>query len=128
MFSWSSRGRVVCAIFDANSKGDLSVKDQKVTNVDGVEPFGGKSGSVSFVGLTHQMVEEGKLVSAPFQESRSLLWVVAPIALISSVLIPQFFGILSTDLIQDVVLTGMGHAFLVLLVFASRLAVLQRTD
>ncbi|KAJ0680835.1 hypothetical protein HanPI659440_Chr16g0628821 [Helianthus annuus] len=105
MFSWSSRGRVVCAIFDANSKGDLSVKDQKVTNVDGVEPFGGKSGSVSFVGLTHQMVEEGKLVSAPFQESRSLLWVVAPIALISSVLIPQFFGILSTDLIQDVVLT-----------------------
>ncbi|KAM0060737.1 hypothetical protein Hdeb2414_s0004g00127591 [Helianthus debilis subsp. tardiflorus] len=105
MFSWSSRGRVMCAIFNANSKGDLSVKDQKVTNVDGVEPFGGKSGSVSFVGLTHQMVEEGKLVSAPFQESRSLLWVVAPIALISSVLIPQFFGILSTDLIQDVVLT-----------------------
>ncbi|MFS7999044.1 hypothetical protein Hanom_Chr12g01161361 [Helianthus anomalus] len=74
------------------------------------------------------MVEEGKLVSAPFQESRSLLWVVAPIALISSVLIPQFFGILSTDLIQDVVLTGMDHAFLVLLIFASRLAVLQRTD
>ncbi|KAI3761180.1 hypothetical protein L1987_51591 [Smallanthus sonchifolius] len=104
-FSWSSRGHHVCAIYDTNSKANLNIKDQKGTNVDGVEPFGGKSGSVSFVGLTHQLVEEGKLVSSPFKESRSLLWVVAPMALIASVLIPQFFGILSNDLIQDVVLT-----------------------
>ncbi|XP_076883287.1 uncharacterized protein LOC143532011 [Bidens hawaiensis] len=107
VFSWSSRGNVVCAVCDnTKSKGDSNVvKDQKVTSFDGVEPFAGKSGSVSFIGLTHQLVEEGKLVSTPFQESRSLLWVVAPIALISSVLIPPFFGMISNELVQDVVLT-----------------------
>ncbi|KAK1422232.1 hypothetical protein QVD17_25199 [Tagetes erecta] len=107
-FSWSSRGHIVCAINNTNSKANSNVKDQKVANIDGVE-FGGKSGSVSFVGLTHQLVEEGKLVSSPFKESRSLLWVVAPIALISSILIPQFFALLSNDLIQDVVLTEIAH-------------------
>lgn len=103
---WSRRGNIVCAINDTNSKANSNVKDQKVNNIDGVEPFGGKSGSVSFVGLTHQLVEEGKLVSSPFKESRSLLWIVAPVALISSILIPQVFGIFTNDLIQDVVLTG----------------------
>lgn len=105
--SSSRKGQLVCAINDNKSEAITVVTNQKVSNADGVEPFGGKSGSVSFIGLTHQLVEEGKLVSTPFKESRSLLWVVAPIALISSVLLPQFFGILSNDLIQDVVLTGI---------------------
>ncbi|KAK9054351.1 hypothetical protein SSX86_025429 [Deinandra increscens subsp. villosa] len=109
-FSWSSRGHLVCAISDTNSKANPSVKDQKVNNVDGFEPFGGKSGSVSFIGLTHQLVDEGKLVSSPFQESRSLLWIVAPIALISSFLLPPILGILSSDLIQDVVLTEIASS------------------
>lgn len=104
-FESSSRGHLVRAINDTKSEANSNVTDKKVNKAVGFEPFGGKSGSVSFIGLTHQMVDEGKLVSTPFKESRSLLWIVAPIALISSVLIPQFFGILSTDLIQDVVLT-----------------------
>ncbi|KAL8523931.1 hypothetical protein ACS0TY_013767 [Phlomoides rotata] len=56
------------------------------------EPFRGKSGSVSFGGLTHQSVEETQLVSAPFKEGTgSLVWVLAPVALISSLVVPQFF-------------------------------------
>ncbi|KAL2249671.1 uncharacterized protein LOC105166199 [Sesamum indicum] len=56
------------------------------------EPFRGKSGSVSFGGLTHQSVEESKLVSSPFKENTgSLLWVLAPVALISSLVVPQVF-------------------------------------
>nr|XP_043615398.1 uncharacterized protein LOC122587329 [Erigeron canadensis] len=106
LFSNSSRGHLVCcAVNDSTSEVNSKVTDKKVSKVDGIEPFGGKSGSVSFIGLTHQMVEEGKLVSSPFKESRSLLWIVAPIALISSVLLPQFLGMLSNDLLQDVVLT-----------------------
>ncbi|EXC07342.1 hypothetical protein L484_021250 [Morus notabilis] len=63
-----------------------------VVRFDGVEPFRGKSGSVSFYGLTHQSVEEGKLVSAPFNEDKgSVLWILAPVALISSLILPQFF-------------------------------------
>ncbi|KAK4390629.1 hypothetical protein Sango_2126200 [Sesamum angolense] len=58
----------------------------------GSEPFRGKSGSVSFGGLTHQSVEESKLVSSPFKENTgSLLWVLAPVALISSLVVPQVF-------------------------------------
>ncbi|KAK9129986.1 hypothetical protein Sjap_010473 [Stephania japonica] len=56
-------------------------------------PFGGKAGSVSFYGLTHQAIEQGKLVSSPFREGTkgSLVWVLAPVALISSLVLPQFF-------------------------------------
>ncbi|KAF7817544.1 putative transmembrane protein [Senna tora] len=62
------------------------------TTYHGAEPFRGKPGSVSFHGLTHQMVEEGKLVSAPFLEHKgSFFWVLAPIAFISSLILPQFF-------------------------------------
>ncbi|KAB2030093.1 hypothetical protein ERO13_D05G200850v2 [Gossypium hirsutum] len=58
----------------------------------GVESCHGKSGSISFHGLTHQLVEESKLMSAAFQEDKgSFLWVLAPIALISSLILPQFF-------------------------------------
>lgn len=57
-----------------------------------LDPFRGKPGSVSFCGLTHQNIEGRKLVSSPFEDdSSSLLWVVAPLALISSLLVPQFF-------------------------------------
>lgn len=60
--------------------------------INGTEPFHGKSGSISFHGLTHQLVEESKLESAPFKEnSGSILWVLAPVALISSLVLPQFF-------------------------------------
>lgn len=101
----SSRGYIVCAINDAKSEGKLNVTDKSITDINGVEPFGGKSGSVSFIGLTHQLIDEGKLVSSPFKESRSLLWVVGPIAVIASIMIPQFFGLISEDLLKDVVLT-----------------------
>ncbi|KAH1065676.1 hypothetical protein J1N35_030663 [Gossypium stocksii] len=58
----------------------------------GVESCHGKSGSIYFHGLTHQLVEESKLMSASFQEDKgSFLWVLAPIALISSLILPQFF-------------------------------------
>lgn len=75
----------------------------------GVEPFRGKSGSVSFVGLTHQLVEEAKLVSAPFSEAKgSFLWVLAPVVLISSLILPQFFlsNIIESFLV-DVTLVGI---------------------
>ncbi|KAJ9567499.1 hypothetical protein OSB04_003465 [Centaurea solstitialis] len=105
-FFWNPRrGFLTCAINDTKSDAKPKATDQKVSVSDVVEPFGGKSGSVSFIGLTHQLVEEGKLVSTPFKESRSLLWIVAPIAIISSILIPQFFGIISDELLKDVVLT-----------------------
>ncbi|KAI3953207.1 hypothetical protein MKX01_042202 [Papaver californicum] len=47
---------------------------------DKPEPYSGKS-------------EEGKLVSSPFKDDigTSFIWVLAPIALISSLLLPQFF-------------------------------------
>lgn len=57
-----------------------------------MEPFRGKSGSVSFYGLTHHAVEERKLVSAPFGgEKGSLFWVLAPVAFILSLILPQLF-------------------------------------
>ncbi|XP_021896443.1 uncharacterized protein LOC110813557 isoform X2 [Carica papaya] len=91
-----NRGAIAC-VSNSNSETslELSERENPVTYLcrfNGVEPFRGKSGSVSFYGLTHQLVEEGKLVSAPFQEDKgSLLWVLAPVALISSLVFPQFF-------------------------------------
>lgn len=75
-----NRGRVLCS-------------SQPDSNAPRAELFRGKSGSVSFNGLTHQLVEESKLVSAPFQEEDkgSLWWVLAPAVLISSLILPQFF-------------------------------------
>ncbi|XP_072987144.1 uncharacterized protein [Typha latifolia] len=58
----------------------------------GLDPFRGKSGSVSFCGLTHQMLEERKLVSSPFEEGKgSLVWILGPLALVASLVFPQFF-------------------------------------
>lgn len=75
----------------------------------GAEPFRGKSGSVSFRGMSHQSVEESQLVSAPFKEnSGSLLWVLAPVALISSIVVPQFFIVSAIeDAFKNEVFAGM---------------------
>ncbi|KAK0576670.1 hypothetical protein LWI29_021603 [Acer saccharum] len=90
------RGAIVCAS-NSNSEAKLGFSGREnsgvpVVSYNGVEPFHGKSGSVSFYGLTHQLVEEGKLISAPFPEGKgTLLWALAPVALISSLVLPQFF-------------------------------------
>lgn len=69
----------------------------------------GKSGSVSFCGLTHQILEERKLVSSPFKDGTgTILWVLGPLALISSLFFPQFF--LSTfieSVLGDEILAGI---------------------
>ncbi|GFQ04209.1 hypothetical protein PHJA_002564800 [Phtheirospermum japonicum] len=84
-----SRNGVVLRSANLSSQRKLSLR---VEAKKGSDPFRGKSGSVSFGGLSHQSVEESKLVSAPFkEESGSLLWVLAPVALISSLIVPQFF-------------------------------------
>lgn len=76
------------------------------------ELFRGKSGSVSFCGLTHQFVEEGKLVSSPFKDGTgSLFWVLGPIALISSLVLPQFIlstivdAVLKDEILADIVMS-----------------------
>ncbi|KAF3446255.1 hypothetical protein FNV43_RR11434 [Rhamnella rubrinervis] len=91
-----NRGAILCASSSSSgSKLESHGKENSglgIRRLDGVEPFRGKSGSVSFVGLTHQLVEEAKLVSAPFNEDKgSFLWLLAPVALISSLILPQFF-------------------------------------
>ncbi|KAI9104160.1 hypothetical protein K1719_022996 [Acacia pycnantha] len=81
----------------SNENGGLELNAEQssrvpVTRYHGVERFRGKSGSVSFYGLTHHAVEERKLVSSPFQEGKgSISWVLAPVALIASLILPQFF-------------------------------------
>ncbi|XP_054813672.1 uncharacterized protein LOC129314300 [Prosopis cineraria] len=89
--------RLVLNASISNGDSDLELIPEQsssvpVTRYNGVEPFRGKSGSVSFYGLTHHSAEERKLVSAPFQEEKgSLFWVLAPVAFISSLILPQFF-------------------------------------
>lgn len=88
------RGAFMC-VNDSNRNPDQLESSREenvlyVSRLNGVEPFHGKSGSISFHGLTHQLVEEGKLMSAPFREDKgSLLWVLAPVAFISSLILPQ---------------------------------------
>ncbi|KAG8377705.1 hypothetical protein BUALT_Bualt08G0060600 [Buddleja alternifolia] len=85
----SLRSGVILRAANLNSSRKLGFR---VDAIKGSEPFRGKSGSVSFGGSSHQSVEESKLASAPFKEnSGSLLWVLAPVALISSLVVPQFF-------------------------------------
>ncbi|KDO84386.1 hypothetical protein CISIN_1g017898mg [Citrus sinensis] len=106
--AWSSkRGAILCA---SNSGSDTKLgfpsgenSSLPVAIFNGPEPFRGKSGSVSFCGLTHQLVEEGKLMSAPFQEDKgSFLWILAPVVLISSLILPQMFlGNVIEDFIKD---------------------------
>ncbi|CAA7048168.1 unnamed protein product [Microthlaspi erraticum] len=85
-----SRGVVVCS--SRSESTPESKQPEKSHNYARAELFRGKSGSISFHGLTHQLVEESKLISAPFQEEKgSFLWVLAPVVLISSLILPQFF-------------------------------------
>lgn len=97
--SWSSLngGVVIC--------GSSGVP---ASSSNGVEPFNGKSGSVSFHGLTHQSVEEGRLVSAPFNEEKgSFVWLLGPVALVLSLIVPQFFlGSAIEAFLKDEVLVG----------------------
>ncbi|KAM0967878.1 hypothetical protein ACFX2A_016605 [Malus domestica] len=94
--SYLNRGAIQCV---SNSSRDAKLEfsggdssNVPVKKIDGVEPFRGKSGSISFYGLTHQLAEEGKLISAPFDEEKgSFIWFIAPVALISSLILPQFF-------------------------------------
>lgn len=104
---------------DSNVNGALEVELKQSSSVpvnggyNGLEPFHGKSGSVSFYGLTHQSVEEGKLVSAPFkQEESSYLWVLAPVAFISSLILPQFFvGTVVAAFFNDLILKDIVTSF-----------------
>ncbi|RDX80889.1 hypothetical protein CR513_38491, partial [Mucuna pruriens] len=110
--------RLLSHASDSNLNGGLEVHPNQsssvpVTAFNGVEPFHGKSGSVSFCGLTHQLVEEGKLESAPFEEKgRTFLWVLAPAAFIASLILPQFFvdSVLEAFL-NDVVLIDIVSIF-----------------
>lgn len=88
--------RTLVHVTDSSVNGALEVESSQSSsvpvNVGEVEPFQGKSGSVSFYGLTHQSVEEEKLEFAPIkQEESSYFWVWGPIAFISSLILPQFF-------------------------------------
>ncbi|KAF9618095.1 hypothetical protein IFM89_000054 [Coptis chinensis] len=95
------------------SSSDKSNANGHLRNLDKPEPFGGKSGSVSFYGLTHQVIEEGQLVSAPFKDGKSsILWVLAPFAFISSLILPQFFLTNAIDsLIKDEILAEIVASF-----------------
>lgn len=106
------RGAIKCASNSSDAKLEFSGGENSnvpFRRVDGVEPFRGKSGSISFHGLTHQLVEEGKLVSAPFDEEKgSFLWFFAPAALISSLLLPQFFiGNAIEAFLKDEIIIGI---------------------
>jgi hypothetical protein len=115
--SWSSlnRGVVICGSSSSNSNADADLKISRrkssgvpASSSNGVEPFNGKSGSVSFHGLTHQSVEEGRLVSAPFNEEKgSFVWLLGPVALVLSLIVPQFFlGSAIEAFLKDEVLVG----------------------
>lgn len=109
----SKRGTIACASTPGTvSNLNLSERgrfDALIGRFNGTEPFRGKPGSVSFNGLTHQLVEEGKLMSSPFQEDKtSFLWVLAPVALISSLILPQFFlANLIEAFVKDEMLLGI---------------------
>ncbi|XP_027150597.1 uncharacterized protein LOC113750863 [Coffea eugenioides] len=104
---------VLCALNSEQPRTSTSPRreprDAQVNAIDGSEPFRGKPGSVSFLGLTHQSVEESKLVSAPVEENvGSFVWVLAPVALISSLVLPRFFlGNAVVDLFRDELLSEM---------------------
>ncbi|KAK8958104.1 hypothetical protein KSP40_PGU015820 [Platanthera guangdongensis] len=75
-----------------------------------LDPFHGKSGCVSFCGLSHQIVEAKNLVSSPFEDGKgSLIWVLAPVTLISALVLPQFFldnaieAFLKNEVLTDIV-------------------------
>ncbi|KAL2459163.1 hypothetical protein Fot_55181 [Forsythia ovata] len=114
------RGVVICAATSSSSR-KLGFRVNASNNS---EPFRGKSGSVSFGNITHQSVEESQLVSAPFKEnSGSLLWVLAPVALISSLVVPQFFIVNAVeDFLKNEVLAELVSSFSTEVIFYAGLA------
>jgi len=107
---------------DSNLNGGLEVHSNKSSTVlgstfNGEEPFHGKSGSVSFCGLTHQSIEEGKSESAPFGEKGgSFLWALAPTAFIASLILPQFFvDNVVEAFLNDTIFIGIGRTLCSLL-------------
>ncbi|PNX77529.1 hypothetical protein L195_g033497 [Trifolium pratense] len=130
--------RTVIHASDSTVNGALEVKpngsSSVVVNGVEVEPFHGKSGSVSFYGLTHQSVEEGKLESAPFkQEERSYLWVWGPLVFISSLILPQFFisnvvEAFFDDMILKDIVTSLSTEVLFYFGFATFLQVADRVQ
>ncbi|CAN4122768.1 unnamed protein product [Withania somnifera] len=126
------RGLIVYAS-NSSPPGKLNydVRESRDANIianNGSEPFRGKSGSVSFQGITHQMVEESKLVSAPFEEKRgSFLWVLAPIALISSLVLPRFFiAVAVDDLVKNATFAEIVSSFFSEIMFYIGLATYLR--
>ncbi|KAL1366749.1 hypothetical protein HN51_020824 [Arachis hypogaea] len=115
---------------DSNVNGGLEVRPNRnssvaVTSYNGIEPFRGKPGSVSFYGITFQSVEEGKLESAPFEkEESSYFWLLAPVVLISSLILPQFFiGNVVETFFNDVILVDVMSSFFVEATFYIGLAI-----
>ncbi|KAK6938748.1 hypothetical protein RJ641_032256 [Dillenia turbinata] len=112
------RGGSVLCCSNSPPKSNANLNGARVTSLD-VKGFArnelvrGKPGSVSFHGLTHQLVEESKLESAPFKEGTgSFLWVLAPAALVSSLVLPQFFITNSIQaVVGDVVLSEIVASF-----------------
>lgn len=111
MNSWPRNGAIVC-LSNSSSSEKLSSSETEnrsvaANGISGLEPFQGKTGCVSFAGLTHQLVEERKLESAPSgEEAQSFMWVVAPVALISSFLLPPFLVYIAVDGIKNEVFSG----------------------
>ncbi|MED6182738.1 hypothetical protein PIB30_031489 [Stylosanthes scabra] len=104
---------------DSNVNDNLEVLPNRnssvaVTSYNGIEPFRGKPGCVSFYGVTFQSVEEGKLESAPFEEEESSYsWLSAPAVLISSLILPQFFvGSVVETFFNDEILVDFMSSFL----------------
>ncbi|XP_075511512.1 uncharacterized protein LOC142547225 [Primulina tabacum] len=114
-------GVVVCVAENGSSRNS----GFRVSEIKGSEPFRGKPGSVSFGGLSHQSAEESKLVSMPFDENTgSFLWILAPVALISSLIVPLFF-IIGTieDLFKNEVLAEIVSSFSTEIIFYAGLAI-----
>ncbi|KAM0951532.1 hypothetical protein DsansV1_C03g0026571 [Dioscorea sansibarensis] len=90
----------------------------------GMEPLRGKPGYVSFSGLSYQMLEESELVSSPFKDNgRSFMWVAGPVALISSLLLPQLFLSNAIEaLLQDPILAEIVTSLSSEVIFYSGLA------
>ena len=78
------------------------------TKFAGIEPFGGKPGSVSFSGITHHVVEGRKIVASPYKDGGgSMLWVLAPLVLISSLILPPIYlSNIFDNVFENVILAG----------------------
>lgn len=104
---------------DSIVNGALEVHPNQSSNVpvnrynEVVEHSHGKSGSVSFHGLTYELVEEGKLESAPFKEEKSsYFWLLGPAVFMSSFILPQFFtGIVAKAFFTDAILKGIYFSY-----------------